>query len=91
MLEETGWQANDAKPLLTYQPANGFLDHPYHFFYSTKPTWVGPEPDPNEVADLAWIPVEKIPELLAKGELSDGFSLTPLLYCLSFGPLAHTH
>lgn len=87
VLEETGWRPNALQPLLFTQPMNGIADHPYHFFYAEGATWERTAIDPNEAADLAWVPVDKVKELMQKGEMNDGFSLNPLLWAFTFGPL----
>lgn len=85
--EETGWTVDSVTEMVAYQPLNAFIDHELHCFFATEATWVGPEPDANEVAELAWLPLSMVRELLEKKEIRNGFSLNALLYAFSFGPL----
>ncbi len=88
VLEETGWRPGPLEPLVKFQPCIGFLDHPTHAFYGSEATWEGPAADPNEAADIAWLPIPKVKELLKQGEIHDGLSIAALTWALSIGPLA---
>lgn len=89
LLEETGWETRDGalEELISHHPLGAFVDHKLHSFYTTNPQWKGPGPDRNEVAELAWLPVSKVRELLENKEIVHGFSLTALLWAFSMGPL----
>lgn len=90
-LEETGWRPGKLSPLpVPIQLMNGIVDHPCHFFFADGATWEGPSPDANEAADISWIPVSQIKEIMRNGEMNAGFSLVPLLWALVFGPLANS-
>jgi len=89
VLEETGWRPGKLSPLLNCQPLNGFVDHRYHFFTAKEATWEGPSADVNEAADIAWIDLPQLRgKIMPQGEIRDGFSITALLWAMTFGPLA---
>src|SRR4051812_5500145 len=46
-LEETGWQPGPLRPLLAYQPTNGFSDQRFHLFVSDGASYVGEPTDPG--------------------------------------------
>jgi 8-oxo-dGTP pyrophosphatase MutT (NUDIX family) len=82
LLEETGWKATDLTKWMSWFPMPGLMPTRFSCFRSSTPEWVGPHPDPNEVADLAWVSVEQIATMIDKSEITDGFSLPPLLRLL---------
>lgn len=84
----TGWKPGKLEPLLTCLPAPGFLDHSFNAFVADGATWSGPGPDANEVSDLTWLPIEGVREQIAKGTVTDGLTLTALLYVLNSGRLS---
>jgi 8-oxo-dGDP phosphatase len=86
-LEETGWEPNTPKKMLTYQPAGGLADLNFDCHYSDGATWVGPGRDTNEAADIAWVSLDQLRAFIAKGELTEGMSLTAILFAFQFGPL----
>jgi len=81
-LEETGWAPGPLRPIGTYHPANGFTDQTFHVFAASRASREG-EPDGVETDRVEWVPVDHIRTLIASGEISDGFSLTALLWYLS--------
>jgi 8-oxo-dGDP phosphatase len=81
-LEETGWSPGPLRPLGTYHPANGFTDLRFHVF-AAEGAFYEREPDGVETDRVEWIPLDRVHELIADGEISDGLTLTSLLWYLS--------
>jgi 8-oxo-dGTP pyrophosphatase MutT (NUDIX family) len=81
-LEETGWRPGPLRQLGWYNPTKGLSDHEFHVFAAEGAELVG-TPDPDEASEVAWTSVERVRELIAAGEVQDGFSLTSLLWALS--------
>jgi 8-oxo-dGTP pyrophosphatase MutT (NUDIX family) len=81
-LEETGWRPGPVRPIGSYHPSNGLSDQRFHVFAAAGAERVG-TPDPDEASEVAWVPVERVRELIAAGEVQDGFSLTSLLWFLA--------
>jgi 8-oxo-dGTP pyrophosphatase MutT (NUDIX family) len=79
--EETGWRPGPLRALGTYHPINGMGDNVFHCFAADGAEQVGTF-DPDEASELVWTPVPRVRELVAAGEVKDGFSLTALLLAL---------
>jgi 8-oxo-dGTP pyrophosphatase MutT (NUDIX family) len=79
--EETGWRPGPLRHLGTYHPINGLGDHVFHCFEAQSAEQVGAF-DPDEASELVWTSVQRVRELIAAGEMKDGFSLTALLLAL---------
>jgi 8-oxo-dGTP pyrophosphatase MutT (NUDIX family) len=80
-LEETGWAPGPLRPIGTYHPANGFSDQTFHVFAADGATRER-EPDGIETDRVEWIPLDRVRDLIRSGDVSDGFSLTALLWYL---------
>jgi 8-oxo-dGTP pyrophosphatase MutT (NUDIX family) len=87
-LEETGWRPAPLRPLLDYFPANGVSDQCHHLFLATgTATHVGEPTDPSESERVEWLPVPELRRVVTNGEMSNGLSLTAVLYALTTGAL----
>jgi 8-oxo-dGTP pyrophosphatase MutT (NUDIX family) len=84
VLEETGWRPGPLRPLVSYQPAPGAVDHTFHVFAATGAAHVGEPADPSEAERIEWVPVTQVRELIRSGDVADGFSLVALLWYLAF-------
>jgi 8-oxo-dGTP pyrophosphatase MutT (NUDIX family) len=82
MLEEAGWRAGTLRHLTSYFPLAGLSDQQFHVFLAEGSEYVR-EPDGIEAARVEWLPVGRVRELIRTGEVSDGFSLTALLWYLA--------
>jgi 8-oxo-dGTP pyrophosphatase MutT (NUDIX family) len=85
-LEETGWRPGPLRPVGSYHPLGGAVDQRFHVFVANGAEQVG-EPDANEADRVEWFPVERVRRLLRNGEVTDGFSLTGLLWAFEAGVL----
>lgn len=88
VLEETGWRPGPMEPLVVYQPSNGLSDQRFHLFSAAGAVEVGEPADPAEAERVEWVPAASVRGLVHGGAVSDGLSLTALLYAMTFGPLA---
>lgn len=86
-LEETGWRVGALTPLVTYHPSNGLSDQTFALFAAEGASYDGPPSDPTEAERIEWVTVADVRAAVAAGEVTDGLSLTALLYAMSFGPL----
>lgn len=82
VLEETGWSVGRVEPMAEYNPLSGLSTMHYSAFVASEPEYVGTPTDSNETSRVAWIALEAVPELAAKGEIPDGPSLLMLSYYL---------
>jgi 8-oxo-dGTP pyrophosphatase MutT (NUDIX family) len=76
--EETGWRPGPLTPLCGYDPQPGICDARFHLFTAAGATYQGPPSDPTEAERVEWVPLARLPELIAAGELRDGPTLTAL-------------
>lgn len=67
--EETGWRPRTMEHLVTFQPAIGSIDQPQIIYPSRGADPTTTAPDVNEAERLAWIPLDEIPELVAREEI----------------------
>jgi 8-oxo-dGTP pyrophosphatase MutT (NUDIX family) len=86
-LEETGWRAGALTRLGAYAPSNGSSDQIFHVFVAAGATHVGDPTDASESERIDWVPVADIRRLIADGEITDGLSLTALLWALAFAAI----
>jgi len=86
-LEETGWEPNELRPLMRYQPTNGLSDQVFHIFVADGATYAGEPTDPGESERVEWKTVADLRALVQDGQMLDGLSLTAVLYALAFGEL----
>jgi 8-oxo-dGDP phosphatase len=86
-LEETGWAPGPLRSLGRYAPSNGSSDQIFHVFVAEGATHVGDPTDPGESERVDWLAPDEVRELIAKGEITDGLSLTALLWALATGAL----
>lgn len=80
--EETGWRPGPVRHLFSYHPAPGGIDQTFHVFAAEGAVEEG-EPDVDEAERVEWVPVERVRELIRGGEVTDGYSLTALLWFLA--------
>jgi 8-oxo-dGTP pyrophosphatase MutT (NUDIX family) len=67
--EEAGYIASSVRPLATFQPLAGSADFENHVFLAEGLMRSGGQVDINESARIEWVPLARIPELLAQGEI----------------------
>jgi 8-oxo-dGTP pyrophosphatase MutT (NUDIX family) len=82
VLEETGWEPFGIRHLFGYYPSNGISDLRFEILTAAGATYVGDPSDPSESERVAWLPVEDVKLLIGSGQISDGLTLTALLWWL---------
>jgi 8-oxo-dGTP pyrophosphatase MutT (NUDIX family) len=86
-LEETGWRPGALTKLGAYAPSNGSSDQVFHLFVAEGAEHVGEPTDIGESERIAWVPVDEVRRLIESGELTDGLSITALLWALAFSAI----
>ena len=81
-LEETGWRPGPIRLLFSYHPAPGGVDQRFHVFAADSAEEEG-DPDVDEAERVEWVPLERVRALVTGGEVTDGYSLTALLWVLA--------
>ena len=85
VLEETGWRPGPLQPLTRYYPTNGIADACFHLFHASGAERVGAPSDPSESERVEWVPMDAVRQIIETGQMTDGLSLTAVLYALTFG------
>jgi 8-oxo-dGTP pyrophosphatase MutT (NUDIX family) len=78
--EETGWRPAALTPLLQVQPTAGLSDSVHHVYLARDAERTGPPEDAYESSEIAWVPFDRLPELIGRGQISSGTTLAALLY-----------
>jgi 8-oxo-dGTP pyrophosphatase MutT (NUDIX family) len=86
VLEETGWEPGPLKLLCSYGADVGISDARFHLYLADGATGQGPPADTSEAARVAWVPFSEVRELLDRGQVDDGATMTALLYLLAIPP-----
>jgi 8-oxo-dGTP pyrophosphatase MutT (NUDIX family) len=83
MEEETGYRAQrPLRHLFGYYPSYGCGNQRFELFLADDPVQVKETPDPQEVMSTRWFPRRELAAMIARNEIVDGLSLTPLLAVL---------
>jgi 8-oxo-dGTP pyrophosphatase MutT (NUDIX family) len=82
-LEETGWRPGPLTRVGSYAPSNGTSDQIFHVFTAAGAMHVGDPTDIGESERIAWLPVDEVRRLIVANELTDGLTLTSLLWALA--------
>jgi 8-oxo-dGTP pyrophosphatase MutT (NUDIX family) len=86
-LEETGWRPGPMRPIGAYHPLTGSVDQTFNLFLADGASHEGEPHDRTETERVEWVAVARVRELIRAGEISDGYSLTGLLWALELGLL----
>jgi len=78
--EETGWRPAALTPLLRIVPTAGLSDSVHHVYLARDAERTGPPQDAYESSEIAWVPLDRLPELISQGQISSGTTLAALLY-----------
>lgn len=79
MLEETGWRAGPLRKLMTVEPSNGLSDALHHVYWAEGAEYVDHPEDDFESGRREWVALERIPDLIAKGEIRSANAVAALL------------
>jgi 8-oxo-dGTP pyrophosphatase MutT (NUDIX family) len=84
-LEETGWEPGPLVPLFGYAPMNGISDQRFEIFVADGARRQGVPKDAAESSRVEWVGLDRVRQLMKDGQLSDGLTLTALLWWLTLG------
>lgn len=82
VLEETGWEIRDVKPLIYAQPANGITDSEHFVFRADAAEYAGPPSERNESDRIEWIPLADLRGMIKRREIVSSGSLVGVLNLL---------
>ncbi|MBA0125549.1 NUDIX domain-containing protein [Haloechinothrix sp. YIM 98757] len=87
--EESGWRPlGEPEPLIGFEPLPGQVTAPVDVYLWRGAERIGDPTDTEEVGDLEWVPLARVPELAQRQELLGSGALVPLLYYLASRGLA---
>lgn len=79
VLEETGLRCRDLQPLLFFHPGLDTFHNPSHLFVSRNhERFAAFQPDPREVTECVWIPLEECLRMIFRGQIVDSLSIAGL-------------
>ena len=83
MEEETGYRpSRDLEHLVGYYPSYGCGNQRFELFLAEDPVRVRETPDTREVISTRWFKKDEVLAMIARNQIVDGLSLTPLLLVL---------
>jgi 8-oxo-dGTP pyrophosphatase MutT (NUDIX family) len=77
--EETGWRPGPVERLLAFQPMVSTINSENVVFLARGATRVASSGDVNEAAQVAWIPLVEVREMIYRGEIVGSSSVVGLL------------
>jgi 8-oxo-dGTP pyrophosphatase MutT (NUDIX family) len=77
--EETGWRPGPMQLLLAVDPMPGISTSHHRVYWSDQAERVGEPRDGFESARREWVPLEKVPELITRGEIRSANAVAALL------------
>jgi hypothetical protein len=78
-LAESGWEPARPEPLLTLRQNAGLTDSAAHVFFTRQAVHHGPPQADFEAVRIEWIPLARIPAMVASGEITDAVTAAALL------------
>ena len=88
MEEETGWRPGPLHKMCEYRALPGISDQQFTVLWADAATHQGEPADGFEAARVEWMPLSRIRDLIEKGLITDGPSVTALSYAIAFPPTA---
>lgn len=76
--EEGGLRAQELKLLQVMYPSPGYTNEKIYIYQALSATEVGAHLDEGEFLDVIYIPIEKVKEMLKKGEITDAKTVIAL-------------
>ena len=80
--EETGYSPGEVEELGGFYTSPGFCSEYIHIYLAKDLRPSGQGPDPDEISELVRLPLKKMPELIASGEICDAKSIAGLLWTI---------
>jgi 8-oxo-dGTP pyrophosphatase MutT (NUDIX family) len=79
-VEETGWRpVGEPEHLVSFQPLPGMVDAPVHAYLWREAVKVSEPTDVEEAARVEWVAVDRVVELVRRGEVLGAGAIVPLL------------
>ncbi len=78
VFEETGYTTHSLRHYYTYHPGAGSSNKVFHLVRGFAGDRTGSH-DPDEVEQIAWFTPDQLRQMIQRGEIQDGYTLTALL------------
>lgn len=83
-LEESGWRpVGEPEHLVSFEPLPGQVTAPTEVYLWRKAEYVGDPTDTEEVGQLEWVPLSRIPDLVKEQRILGAGAIIPLLFFIS--------
>jgi 8-oxo-dGTP pyrophosphatase MutT (NUDIX family) len=79
--EETGWHPHGLELVMSRQPLIGNADYPQDLYLARGAGLVG-GPYADETAEVRWVPIEKTPEMIARGDILGAITIIGVQHAL---------
>jgi 8-oxo-dGDP phosphatase len=79
--EETGWRPHLVEFVLSCQPMIGNADYPQDLYLARGADHVG-DPGSDEAAEVAWLPIDETPALIARGDILGAMTIIGVQHVL---------
>lgn len=80
--EETGYRPRQLEHAVTFEPMIGMVSSPHHVFVAYGAELVG-RPEELDEGTYEWVPLARVRELIARGEITNSGTLVGLLHVLA--------
>ncbi|GGZ56758.1 NUDIX hydrolase [Streptomyces inusitatus] len=77
--EETGWRPGPMRLLLAVDPMPGISTSHHRVYWSDSAEYMGHPEDDFESARREWVPLARVPDLIARGEVRSANAVSALL------------
>lgn len=81
--EETGYRVRALEHAVTFEPMVGQVRSPHHVFIGHGAEYIGEPTEKTEADRIEWVPIESIPKLIRREQVTNSGVLVALLYVLS--------
>ena len=79
--EETGWRPRGIEFVMSSQPVIGNADYPQDLYLARGADLVG-EPEVDETAEVAWVPLDETPEMIVRGDILGAITIIGVQHAL---------
>jgi 8-oxo-dGTP pyrophosphatase MutT (NUDIX family) len=79
--EETGWRPRGIEFVMSSQPVIGNADYPQDLYLAHGAELVG-EPEVDETAEVRWVPIDEMPQMIARGEILGAITIIGVQHAL---------
>jgi 8-oxo-dGTP pyrophosphatase MutT (NUDIX family) len=79
-LKESGWEPSRLRLLLRLEPSGGLTDSVHHVYWTERAAYRGEPEAAFEAERIEWLPLDRVPALIADGQIRAASTVAALLY-----------